>query len=142
MIERGVSIKGDRLGWWKTGFEKLFDTYGIGVGVGGFIKYLPVPSTHNFYLSIIFDLGVIGVLIFTLFAIFFVKYGRVAARHCKDSELNFTIYCLFASLITIALHTLADGDYHQIFYWLQMGLLVTAAKVAYRLDNAALRTGD
>lgn len=129
--ERG--FLSDRMGWWTIGFDKLWDTYGIGLGAGGFLKFIdPVPGTHNFYFSVLFDLGVVGFSIFILIIIVLINYIRRILKVCKDKEMIFFVYCFIASLVTFGIQALVEGDFQQIFFWLLLALMLTVLKVAAR----------
>lgn len=121
----------ERLEWWSIGFDKLGDTYGIGLGVGGFLKYLdPVPGVHNLYFSLLFDLGIVGFSIFMIIIIVLIGLIIKTVAECKDKEMIFAIYCFIASLVTFGLQCTLEGDFQQIFFWILFALILSVLKVA------------
>lgn len=134
MLEKGLSVKNDRLGWWLLGFEKLSDTYGLGLGAGGYLKYIdPVPGVHGFYFSLIFDLGIVGILFFLAIIFMLIEYMRNTLKVCKDPEMVFVIYCLIISLIPLSLHCVVQEDFQSIHIWLFLALVITVLKVAMKV---------
>ena len=78
-----------RFNWWSKGFKALFETYGIGVGIGGLREIIsPVRYAHNIFLSVLFDLGGIGFSIFMVLLIYFVIHSWAAMKICRDQELK------------------------------------------------------
>lgn len=141
LIEKGMSITGDRLGWWAKGFSKLMDTYGIGLGIGGFLKYIdPVPGVHSLYFSLLFDLGVVGFLLFMIIIAFLVNNLRKAFKICRDRETIFIMYCFVVNLITFGIQALFNEDFHSMHFWLLMSLMLTVLKIALKTDGGALNT--
>lgn len=140
LIKRVMIVLGDvatqggmveRLDWWAIGFDKFFGTYGLGLGVGGFVQYIdPVPGAHSFYFSLLFDLGLIGAAIFTVFILVLLDYTRVTLRDCKDSEMSYLIYCFIANIIAFSVQATLEGDFQQGFFWFLYGFMITVLKVA------------
>lgn len=130
----------ERLEWWKTGFDRLLDTGGTGLGVGGFLKYIdPVPGAHSVYFSLLFDLGVIGLSIFIIIIIVLINYIRSTLQVCKDKEMIFFIYCFIANLVAFSIQSLVEGDFQQIFFWLLVGLVVVVLKVAAKTKESGFK---
>ncbi|MBI5403775.1 MAG: hypothetical protein HY959_10285 [Ignavibacteriae bacterium] len=137
MIEKGISVKNDRLGWWMLGFEKLSDTYGLGLGAGGYLKYIdPVPGVHGFYFSIIFDLGIVGILFFLAIIIMLLEYIRNTLKVCKDPEMVFMVYCFVVSLISMGIHSLVQEDFQSLHVWLLLALVITVLRIAMKVGGA------
>ncbi|MBI5644259.1 MAG: hypothetical protein HY954_12385 [Deltaproteobacteria bacterium] len=130
LFEKGVGTKGDRLGWWATGFGKLYESGGIGTGVGGFMQYiLPAAGPHSLYFSILFDLGIIGILLFFLLIILTINHIVLALRKTKDNELIYVTYCFNTALIITGWHGVIDGDYQQQFFWVLLAIVIAIAKI-------------
>lgn len=136
MMEKGIMRKGDRLSWWLLGFEKLWDTYGLGLGVGGYLKYIdPVPGVHGFYFSIIFDLGIVGILFFLAIIFMLIEYIRNTLKVCKDPEMVFIVHCFIISLIPMSLHCVVQEDFQSIHVWLLLALVTTVLRIAMKVGG-------
>lgn len=53
-----------RFEWWGQGFAQLFNSYGLGLGTGGLSAVIAPYFAHNLFLSVIFDLGIVGTILF------------------------------------------------------------------------------
>lgn len=137
LIERGMSVTGDRLDWWETGFNKLFDTYGIGLGIGGFLRYIdPVPGVHSFYFSMLFDLGVVGFLLFMIIIAVLIDGIRKIFKTCTDREMIFIICCFIASVVTFGIQALFNEDFQSMHFWLLLSLIFTAVNISGRNEGS------
>lgn len=141
LIEKGMSFTGDRLGWWETGFNKLLDTYGIGLGIGGFLKYIdPVPGVHSFYFSLLFDLGVVGVLLFIIImAVLINNLGKIF-KACEDKEMVFIACSFVANIAAFGIQAVFNEDFHSMHFWLLMALMFTVLKIAGKTKESMPET--
>lgn len=115
----------DRIELWGKGYDKFLETYGIGVGAGGFSRYIdPVPGAHTFFGSILFELGVVGVIIFIMIIFSVVVYLREVTKTCKDREMLFVVYSFVANIISMFLQAGIEGDFHQMHVWIIPAMLV------------------
>jgi O-antigen ligase len=132
-----------RLKWWENGLKYTFgQTVGVGMGVGGFkqrfsekIKQPPLPHAHSFYLSALFDFGVIGflLLLLLLFAI-----GKKCYDSMKGFQMNFQSIMLcscIAGLIATGIHALIDAEYNTGLPWFLLGMTVAAIKLVNQRKN-------
>jgi hypothetical protein len=121
----------DRLGWWKKGFNHLFDSYGIGVGAGGFPKVIdPIPAAHSAYFSVTFEFGFIGIILFTSIVAVLLKRIIGSLSSIVNPELKFASYCLFTQLFVTAVHSLIDLDYNYLPIWLVFSLLMSICAIS------------
>lgn len=117
-----------RIEAWEKGFEKLFETSGIGVGTGtSAVVAQPFPHMHSFYLSVLFDLGIIGLTIYIgiVIRVFLELLKNIYS--CDDSYLKNILCNLFAALVTASIHGLTFRDlneYSSTLYWLIIGLII------------------
>lgn len=115
----------DRMELWGKGYDKFLETYGIGVGAGGFSRYIdPVPGAHTFFGSILFELGVVGVIIFIMIIFSIIVYLREATKTCRDKEMIFVVHSFVASIISMFLQASIEGDFHQMHVWIIPAMLV------------------
>lgn len=119
-----------RLNWWSKGFSELWDSYGLGIGAGGFPKLIdPIPLAHSFYFSIPVELGIIGLLLFSL--ILFLKLDKIikSIPMIKDRNLKFISYSLICALISFFIYGLTDIDYTYYPFWLFLGLITSVVNI-------------
>ena len=121
----------DRMELWGKGYDKFLETYGIGVGAGGFSKYIdPVPGAHTFFGSLLFELGVVGAIIFIMIIFSVIVYLRETTKACRDKEMIFVMHSFVASIISMALQATIEGDFHQMHVWIVPAMLVAVLKNA------------
>lgn len=121
-------IKG-RFTWWSKGFKVFWDSYGVGIGGGGFPKLIdPIPMAHSFYISILPELGIIGVMLIGL--IIFIKLKEIikSISIINDSNFKFISYSMLCSLISFFVYGLSDIDYAYFPFWLFLGLTTSVVK--------------
>lgn len=119
-----------RLKWWSKGFSAFWDSYGLGIGAGGFPKLIdPIPVAHSFYLSIPIELGIIGLFLFSL--ILFLKLRMVIKSIPKINDINlkYISYSLIGALISIFVYVFIDMDYTYYPFWLFLGLTTSVVRI-------------
>jgi hypothetical protein len=102
-----------------AGLGFLFDSYGLGVGAGGYEYYMGrshyykgIVNPHNFFLEIFAQYGVI---IFTLFVIWL---SKILIRFKKSEVLSSNVKRLFyASVILIPIIGIINSDSLGNTYW-------------------------
>lgn len=121
-----------RLEMWKEGTSNLLNnSLGIGLGPGGFRYYTHtgMPSPHSFYVSILCDLGFVGLLILFLVILIIVKNYLQVFRH-QDTYSQVMFICCCGGLIAMGVQGLIDSSYISSFNWLFLGLSVSAFHLA------------
>lgn len=131
-----------RLEWWATGFRHLLDTYGIGLGAGGFPRVIdPIPAAHSFYLSILFDFGIPGTILFIfLFGSIISKVRRSAPAVSGDMKLAY--YCLMAEMVAMTIHATVDADYIYFPFWIILGIIMSILKIPGSGRSTAVARGQ
>jgi len=123
-----------RFKWWSKGFNELLNTTcGIGLGAGGFRKIIkPVLYAHNIFLSTLFDLGVVGFLLFLLLLTALFVFLAKALAICRDDrDLQVALSCMIAAMIGFLMNNLLQGDYYMRSFWMMLGLDAAIINMAY-----------
>ena len=105
----------------------------IGACVGGFAKVVdPVPHAHSFYFSILFDLGIIGLLLFSIFILWRIidVIKTMAVSH--DKFLQGALYCLIGALVAYFINGIVDMEYTDIHFWMFLGIIGALVNVIKR----------
>jgi O-antigen ligase len=125
---------GIRLGLWKDGLLNLGQTYGIGEGTGGFFKYKAQwPHAHNVYFSVLFDLGLIGSLLWVIIYLNLWRYLIYGIRLVPEKSDEWLILVAFlAFFVEISLTSLLQHEYTHFIWWLFPGLLLAATNNAFK----------
>ena len=129
----------DRLEYWETAYNALknSDAYIQGLGAGGANYYLHL-HTHNIYLSIFFDLGLIGlVLFFILISISMTKLF-LTIRSLKEGFTKAMLLSTFGCILAIGLASLVDYNYNFYLLWFIMGLGTAIYRYAASIPKESL----
>ncbi|MBI4723069.1 MAG: O-antigen ligase family protein [Candidatus Stahlbacteria bacterium] len=142
-----------RIHLWKSAIRIIADNFLVGVGVGNYqiIKYeygfpwlfdpLKSRSTHNLFLEIFANLGIIGFVLFFLlcFMIFFKLNRKVKSVGNKDDYLNGIMLGIAGGLIGYIIHGIVDCPIANQSALTILGLLlamgVSAARIAQNHDK-------
>ena len=111
---------------WSAGFERFFHSMGFGVGCGGFkgIRSYP-PHGHSLYFTPLFELGVIGFLIWIPLL---TRIGHSVIDSFKkraDSIYLGFLRAATVALITCAFHGIFDFHYDNMRLWLIIGIAMS-----------------
>jgi|GEM_PF-6775886 len=138
--------------FWKEGFNMMWDhSVLFGIGIGNFkiyiTEYLPILDvgldTHNTYLSVLFENGVIGFIIFLVFLKHTLKgYGlklnprSLFSRNAWPTGM-FTIWQVYSlSLALVLIGSISKHDHYNKLFFLLLSLSV-AIQFLRKRDFAA-----
>jgi len=134
-----------RLRVWQEslGIIKDFPLTGIGLGHESFLSIYPFYMldrgkspfhTHNTYLQVLVETGIIGLLVFLWLLLSYFKRGLKAIASTRDKELK---YLMIASLsATVGILTQGIGEVIiylpkiTILFWINIALLFLSIKIA------------
>ncbi len=120
-----------RIEFWKTGFSILEERL-VGAGLGGFAHLIdPRPGgAHSYYLSILFDSGIVGLCLFLIFLFSLaVSLIRVIAV-TNNSDVRRYLYCLGTVLVAFFIHSLVEFSYHSSHIWVIFGIILATIRIA------------
>jgi len=129
----------------------MFEDYwltGVGLGSDAFMKVVqnyPLhtkvipPHTHNLYIQIWIETGLIGVLSFIGFLVSTVKKGIKRIRMEDDRYLKYTIIAGISSLVGILVVGIAEYVWYyprvMVIFWVVAGLLLAALNLTGSKEN-------
>ena len=120
-----------RFDYWRQGFAAMESTAWFGWGIGGFDRVIaPVPHAHSLYFNILFDLGLLGLV---LFMIFVLVRGFSVVRSIittGDEQLRLILCCLAVALVSLMIFGLVEFSYMYLHIWAYLGLLGAAQAIA------------
>ena len=150
-FSRGLNkILSGRITLWKNSFEVIKDYPLLGAGYGpNIFNYLakdynlttkanfspPTPSkqqqpdAHNFYIQIMIETGIIGLLIFLYFLFAFFRYSfNSLNRIDKNREFLFTAFLIIFGILSFGLTGYFYEDRNALFFWLFISLAVSVVE--------------
>lgn len=99
-----------------------------GLGIGGFKRYIKAPHAHSIFFSVLFDFGVVGVMIMLVFIFLLLKKMIVMWRQ-QDTYLQKMAMCCYGGMVAIGVHGLVDFEYNTPSVWLFLGITVATLKL-------------
>jgi putative inorganic carbon (HCO3(-)) transporter len=115
----------------KGGVQMFFDHPFLGVGVGNFVNYCADYSgliiglvAHNSFLHIAAELGILGLIIFTLLFTSTIRHLRQEVRYFHDSKNVYYIKGLIFSLIGFTIHSMFLSEQYNIVFFLIVALTI------------------
>jgi O-antigen ligase len=116
---------GYRFEIWTDGFNLFKETPVSGLGIGGFEHHLnPVPYAHSIYLSVLFDLGIVGFSLFALMIFVVLNDSFYIVSKIKKEEPKIMTVALISGIIALLIHGLIDFTYMLPELWLLIGMLM------------------
>lgn len=113
----------------------------LGTGVGNYWAYFPTylvtsditeATPHCFYLRIIAEAGLGGLIIFLLFLFSAGKTLFKALRNEKDESWRLILYGFATSFVTLGIYEVGMESVFSPFFWFFMGLLVATEQPPYK----------
>lgn len=144
-----------RLSIWAASFKMFFDTYGLGVGLGGienlFNKYyespFPVgsvpPHAHSLYIDVLTHFGFIGFFLFILVLITLAIYLYRTLKEVGELRIGKMLWAFCCGLLSIGIQLSITGLLHVPELWIYIGMIAACAKIAEReisLKNQNIRS--
>lgn len=118
-----------RLEFWSWGFN-LLNNWWFGAGAGGYLAVSdPVPYAHSLYFCMLFDLGLLGLLLLWCFFFEAVLRLRKGLWICRDAEVKWWICCICGAFTCLLIHSLVDLDYTMSYFWMVMGMIYIVAGI-------------
>ena len=138
---------------WEGTLNMMRDHFlgGIGVGVEVFGEIYPryslngvetAPHSHNLYLQIFVETGILGLILFVVFLFTFVRHNF--SFYAKPLPQKPRLYCaaLFCGLLAVLAQGMTDYIWYNyrvyLIFWLLVGLTVATARAAQTENRDAL----
>jgi len=92
---------------WLTAINIFLENPFLGVGLGGY-EHNPLGDKwpHNFFLEILSELGICGLICLTLLVVTYIRSQRISIRHFTRTEMFY-----FLSLISLIVRLMVSGDF-------------------------------
>lgn len=125
-----------RLTFWETGFEMLWQRW-FGAGAGGFAHLVnPWPGAHSMYFAVLFDLGLVGAILFGLVGIAFALRLAYEMWAAVNPDTRRYLYCIAFALLSLSIHATVDIAYDLGLVWLILGVAAALINIS-RTERAA-----
>jgi len=133
-----------RIGWWKDALQMLLKkTAGFGLSPGGFTHYFgswKIPHAHNIYLSVLFDFGIVGFILWISFLWVLIKKVYHIMIMQVQSPYKTMLCSVTGGVIATGIHGLIDMEYNIASIWFALGILIATLNLAKK-ELATLNPG-
>jgi len=120
---------------WERGFEVFQDSYGLGTGAGGYaatvtadVLFYLRKQPHSLYLTIIFELGLVGVVLFLWLLVTFLWKIESFSKQIRGRPIEPLFSAWYAAWITILLNGFLRITFGSIPFWSFMALGIIMMK--------------
>lgn len=153
----GDSSTSYRVNIWDGTLDMVSDHFlsGIGVGVDVFGKVYPryalsgielAPHSHNLYLQILVETGILGLLLFILFLITWARHNFTFFSKPLPRTPRLSAAALFCGLLAVLAQGMTDYIWYNyrvyLVFWLLIGLTVAIARTTQNENRGLLRTAE
>lgn len=136
-----------RISYWKTAMNEMLQNPHkllFGLGIGTFIDLVKVPGTHSVPLSFFFDMGLIGIILFSFLVVILYQKISYYFKYGKHTYCYYFFICSVAAFVAdVGIHGLIDYDltyYPSKMFWFPLGYLAALLNIM-KLDNPELTGG-
>jgi O-antigen ligase len=137
-----------RFNLWNMAIDILRDYWFSGIGIGYiafrkispfYIKTMAPYHTHNTYLQIAIELGVVGIIVFSLLILALFKMGVNSIINSKDKFTKIFTASYIASLCAILVHGMAEHVFFNpkiiLVFWLIVGMNLCIYTASKEIEN-------
>lgn len=140
-----------RIKLWNSCYKEMVrkNAYIYGLGIGGCGYYLAdltaanrkvLGNPHSFYLSIFFDIGIIGVFLFLLIVLMLIAKIFLLIKNLNEGIEKDMLLVILSCAIGIGLAGLTELSYYNYIYpWIIAGIGISIYKLVVSKQTAALK---
>ncbi|MBO5109602.1 MAG: O-antigen ligase family protein [Clostridia bacterium] len=143
----GDSSTSYRVYIWRAVLRMIGDNpfFGIGVGEGAFAKVYPLytlsgiedaPHSHNLFLQITLELGLIGLLIFLALLFFFAQHMCTVFKKTPTAGQRVIPAAGFCGIIGMLVHGMTDYVWYNYRIFLMFWLIIGLCCSCHRIERA------
>lgn len=137
---------------WEASLNMLRDCFGSGIGIGeaAFSQVYPLyayagvenaPHSHNLFLQIALELGIIGLTVFTVIMLIFIKNSISRAVNTRERRPRLLILGGMCGILSVLVQGMTDHVWYNyrifLMFWMLFGLVC-----AYRRVGLAQKEDD
>ena len=118
---RTTSISG-RLDMAKIGLQKLWETGGLGTGIGGFLQYTSSSNMDGSHPSIMWDLGFIGIAVWIWLLSGAYRLFVTAIKNSKNEYYKRMLIVYIGGYVNVLISWFVTFAYADIYIWFYLGI--------------------
>lgn len=130
---------------WDGAFRMIKDNFFVGVGLGGFgssfseynrsplsakdVFENSVPCTHNLYLDVLTELGIIGFVLFALVIAGIMKNLIISLSKAEDSGDKNLAMSMLMAVVAVTIHGIAGSEKDEYTVWMMLGICSSVYRI-------------
>ena len=122
------------------GLQKLWETGGLGTGIGGFLQYTPFRYMDGSHPSILWDLGFVGLAVWIWLLMGAYRLFVMAIKNSNDEYYRRMLIVYLGGYVNVLISWFVTFSYADIYLWFYLGIgfaLVHLSRTVH-LDRKAL----
>lgn len=112
----------ERIDMAKIGLQKLFDTGGMGTGIGGFLKYTPFKWMDGSHPAVLWDLGFVGLIVWIWLFIGAYRLFVMAIRNSNNEYYRRMLMVYLGGFVNIIISWFVTFAYADIYLFFYLGV--------------------
>ncbi len=104
------------------------------------VSYERVEAEHNYYLSTTVQYGILGLIVFILLILRYIRYLYLNLISCKNPILRDFMSAALLAFLGLSLTTFTGGTFDENIVWYVVGLSLSLV-IIKRNENVAIRNG-
>lgn len=129
--ERMTSLE-NRIICWKIGGQKLWDTAGIGTGIGGTNQYFPFKWIDGAHPVTLFDLGFLGFIFYWWLLIAAFYFFWTTLKESRNEYFRRMLIVYIGGYITILVSWIVSFSYIHLYLYFYLGIGFAVAHLAQK----------
>jgi len=114
----------------EIGIKKLWDTGGLGTGVGGLLQYTPYRHMNGSHPAILFELGFVGLALWFWLLIGAYHLFVTTMRKCKNEYFRRMLLIYLGGYVSILISWFVTFSYADIYVWFYLGVGLVLVRLA------------
>ena len=120
--EQAETSMSGRLDTAKIGIEKLWETGGLGTGIGGFLHYTSVVKMDGSHPSIMWDLGFVGIAVWIWLLSGAYRLFVMAIKNSHDEYYRRMLIIYVGGYVNVLISWFVTFAYADIYIWFYLGI--------------------
>jgi len=114
----------------QIGIQKLWDTWGLGTGIGGFLQYSPYRHMDGSHPAVLFDLGLVGFALWIWLLVGAYHLFVTTMKECKNEYFRRMLLIYLGGYVSILISWLVTFSYADIYVWFYLGVGLVLVRLA------------
>ena len=106
----------------RIGLQKVWETGGLGTGIGGFLHYTPFVKMDGSHPSILWDLGFVGIVVWIWILIGSYRLFVMAIKNSNNELYRRMLIVYLGGYVNVLIAWFFTFAYADIYLWFYLGI--------------------